>query len=423
LTSQLPVLPAELTDRPRTRRALIGFWIVVAIAVAACIPFASGGWDIRVYTAAIHSLRAGHDPYADAMAIQRLYHSQAIVNPDGDPPYSYVYSPITLPLVGLVGRLPFWLSGGAYWSIFGLGVLGQSWFALRFTEDSERRYFLYLAPIAAFFPGMLENGTVLGGNIAYILYPAVLLCAAVGWRSGNWRWFYAATLAASCVKAPLLSLIVIPLLSARKQWLPAGLTATAGVGLFAMQPFIWPSLFKNYLQAVDLQFLYNRDFGCSPAGLFSDFLYTRGIPYAPAGLIFYLCYAMPLLALLWYLSRRFLRGGFALGEWIPVLLVGVILLNPRIMEYDVAPITLLLALIAWRFFARFTKTTQTIVCMGLLFAAANSIAAFGWYIRKLVDGPLLIIVFAAGCWTLMRRSSDGVVAPDLECEMAAAGLN
>jgi hypothetical protein len=266
---------------------------------------------------------------------------------------------------------------------------------------------------------MLVNGTILGGNIAYILYPAGVLCAVVGWRRGNWMWFYAATLAASCVKAPLLSLVVIPILSARKQWLPAGLTAIAGVALFAAQPLLWPSLFRNYLQAVDLQFQYNRDFGCSPAGLLSDALYSHGIPYSPAGLIFYLGYAIPLIALLWFLSRKYLNGEFLLREWIPVLLVGVILLNPRIMEYDVAPITLLMTLIAWRFFARYTSSTKTIVCMAILLAATNGIAAFGWYIRKLVDGPLLILIFAAGCWTLFQQSK--AVAEQPESLWVAAG--
>lgn len=390
------------TERLANNRILIGFWIVVILAVACCLPLASTSWDVRVYKAAIDSLHVGHDPYADAMAIQRAYHAKAMLNANGDPPYSYVYSPITLPLVGLIGALPFWLSGSVYWLLYVLGVFGQMWFAIQFTEGKERKFFLYLALVSAFFPGMLENGTVLGGNIAYVLYAAVLLCALLGWRRGNWNWFYVATLAASCVKAPLLSLVVIPLLSARKQWIPAGLTAAAGVALFAMQPFVWPTLFRNYLHAVDLQFLFNRDFGCSPAGLFSDVLYNHGIAYSPGGIIFYFGYALPLLGLLWYLSRRFLSGQFTLEQWVPVLLTGVILLNPRIMEYDVAPVTLLMTLIAWRFFARFTSTTKTIVCLAILFAVTNGIAAFGWYIRKLVDGPLLVVVFAVGCWMLLR---------------------
>ena len=413
---------AEVSDRLARNGTLLAFWVVVVLAVAASIPLASSGWDVRVYVAAIRSLRLGHDPYADAMAIQRIYHSQSMVMPNGDPPYSYVYSPITLPLLRLIGGLPNWLSGSVYWLLYVAGVLGQMLFALRFTTGRERRIFLYLAPVSAFFPGMLVNGTILGGNIAYILYPAVLLCAVQGWRRGNWTWFYAAALAASCVKAPMLSLVAIPALSARKQWGPAAVTAVAGVALFVVQPLLWPAQFQNYLQAVDLQFLYNRDFGCSPAGLLSDALYAHGVRYQLAGLLLYLAYAIPLLALLWSLSRRFLKGEFPLREWIPVLLVGVILLNPRIMEYDVAPISLLLTIVAWRFFSRVATAKWTILCMALLVTATNGVAAFGWYIRKLVDGPLLIAVFAMGCWMLLPGSETAADEPDYALA-AAGGLN
>ena len=390
--------------RRRTNPVVIGFWVAVVIAAAIVSHFEIAGWDVRVYVAAIHSLRAGHDPYADAMAIQRAYHDQG-GDLNGNLPYSYVYSPITLPLLRVVGALPFWLSGSSYWLLYALCVLGQVWIAMQATTGNERRYFVYLAPAAPFFPGLLQNATAFSGNIAFILYFAVLCGALVGWRRGKWRWFYAAVLAASCIKAPLLSLVVIPVLSARKQWLSAGLTTAAGVSLFAIQPLLWPSLFSNYLKAVNLQFLYNRDFGCSLAGFFGDGLYRLGLPYSPAWLIFYLCYAIPLFALLLHLAGKYLQGCFSLKDWAPVMLVGVILLNPRIMEYDVAPITLPLTLIAWRFFASFTTTAKTIFYLAIFFTITNGIAAFGWYVRKLVDGPLLVVVFAAGCWTLWRQAA------------------
>ena len=399
---------------PRRSQFLIGFWAVILAAVCIWIHFDTPGWDVQVYVAAIHSLHAGHDPYADAIAIQNAFHSVRGFDPNGDPPYSYVYSPMTLPFVNWIGKLPFWFSGSGYWVVYIAGILAQLWFVMQFVHVSERRYFLYLAPVSIFFPGLLENGTVISGNIAYILYPAVLLCAVLGWRRGNWTWFYVAALAASCVKAPLLSLVVIPVLSARKQLIPVALTTVVGVALFITQPLIWPSLFQNYLHAVNLQFQYNLDFGCSPAGLVSSALYAHGIPYSPNGLIFYVCYAVPLIALLWILSRKFLNGEFTLCNWIPVMLVGVILLNPRIMEYDAAPVTLLLALIAWRLFARFTTVSNTMICMALLIAVTNGIAAFGWYIRKLVDGPLLVVVFAAGCWTLLQYSETPAVEPEYE---------
>jgi hypothetical protein len=418
LTSTAPLDADQLTARRSPGRILIGMWVALIIAMPIWTHFEIPGWDLQVYATAIHSLHAGHDPYMDAMAVQQAYHDRGgDLNGDGLP-YSYVYSPITLPVLGLIGKLPLWFSGRMYWLLYIFAVLGQLWVAMRFTTDNERRYFLYLVPAAAFFPGLLQNGTVLSGNVAYIVYFAAFCAALVGWRRGTWIWFYAVVLAASCIKPPLLSLVVIPPLSGRRQWIPAGLTVAAGIGLFAIQPVLWPSLFKNFLKAVDLQFLYNKDFGCSPAGFFSDALFRLRLPYSPAGLIFYLCYAIPLFILLLRLSRKYLQGSISLNQWAPVLLVGVILLNPRIMEYDLAPVTLLLALIVWRYFASFTTTAKTILYMAILFAVTNGMAGFGWYVRKLVEAPLLIVVFGAGCWTLWRQS--GMEAPNSATSLSPA---
>lgn len=398
--------PQRLQHTPR-RSVIFSFWILVFAAMPVWFAFVDApGWDLAVYHNALRSLAIGHDPYADAIAVQQLFHSQLALHPDAPVPYSYVYSPITLPLLRLIGEFPIWLSGSVYWLVYLAGILAQIWAGMQATEDTERRYFIYLAPVAAFFPGFLANGVIWSGNVAYILYALVLVAAVLGWKRGSWRWFYLAALAASCVKAPLLSLVVIPILSARRQWLPASITTAAGVTLFAMQPLIWPILFKHYLQAVELQFSYNRDFGCSPAGLFSGVLYDHGIPYSPASLIFYLCYAIPLFGLLLYLSRRFLSGGFSLQQWIPVLLVGVILLNPRLIEYDVAPLALPLAMIAWRLLTSFTTPARTILFFSVFFGIANAFAIYSWQLRKLMDGPLLVLFFLAGSWNLLQRSRN-----------------
>ena len=384
-----------------------GFWLVVLAAMPVWIHFDTPGWDVAIYHSAMDALKAGHDPYADAIAVQTLFHQQMASHPHADPPYSYVYSPMTLPLLRAVGAVPVWLSGILYWLVYASGVLAEIWVGMQAVEDRERRYFLFLAPVAAFFPGLLANGIILSGNVAYILYGVILVAAMLGWRGGRWKWFYAAVLAASCVKAPLLSLAVIPLLSARRQWLPAGLTVAAGSALFAMQSMIWPVLFGHYLQAVELQFSYNRDFGCSPAGLFGGVLFDRGIPYSPASVIFYLCYAVPLVGVLFLLSRGFVRGAFSLKQWIPVLLLGVILLNPRLIEYDVAPLAIPLALIGWRSLLRVMAMRQAAVVMGGAFLVANGFAITGWELRKLMDGPLLVLFFAAGSWSLLRQAREG----------------
>ena len=381
------------------------FWLLILIAVAVTITISPIAWDVDVYRNAIRSMQRGHDPYLDAITTRIAYNTQT-VHPVGDPPFNYIYSPITLPLLRFIGARPIWLSGTFYWSIYIVAVLASIWVATLALEVDEQSVFFCIAPVIVFFPGLLANGTVLGGNIAYILYGFVLTAAAYGWKRNRWLYFYLAVISASCIKMPLLSLVTIPILSARKQWLPAAVTSGCGLGLFALTSVIWPELFKHYLEAINDQFLFNRDFGCSPAGFLSTALDFYGVPYSPAAIIFYIVYAVPIFTLLVILSRRYLNGLFSLNQWMPVLLAGVILLNPRIIEYDLAPITLFMLILAWRFTSRFLKPFHAIMTLATIFIIANSIASYSWTIWKFTEGPVLIACFGVGCLTLERPQLD-----------------
>lgn len=392
------------------------FWILAIAAVPLWWVFDPGnGWDAKVYRDAIHSLQAGHDPYADGIAAQSAFYAQIEIPAHSPPPYVYVYAPLTLPLLRMAGALPESVYTWGYWLLYGAAVLAQLWVTMQAAEPKERRFLVYVAPAAAFFPGLLQNDTLKCGNIAYILYGLVFLAALNGWRRGRWHWFYAATLAASVVKAPLLTLLAIPVLSARRQWLPAGAAAAVGVGMFAMQMWLWPTYFRNYLRAVELQFSYNHDFGLSPVGLFSRALSDLGLPYSRVTGLFYILYALPLAGILFYLARQYFDGKFSLERWMPVMLAGVILLDPRIMEYDVAPITLLLALILWRAASSFTSNARATVICCLSFVVLNAIVFLarnagvqtkGW---RDIEGCLLVFLFAAGSANLLLagRLRDG----------------
>jgi hypothetical protein len=389
------------------------FWIlaVLSIAIWSQIPSYSVGWDVDVYKSAIASVGAGHNPYEDAMAVQRAYQSNPrAYQPGVAIPYSYVYSPITLPVIRFIARLPQRIFWGIYWAVYFFFATLVIWVGLQFTENKERPIFLLLSSVAIFFPGMLENDVLFSGNVAYILYGLVFFAALIGWKKQRWTWFYAAVLLSGCCKAPMLTLLAIPVLSARRQWLPAGLTAVAGIAMFAIQPKLWPVLFHSYMQAVELQFSYNRDFSSSPAGLIANALY--GVyPYQMSTLISYLAYALIIGAVLFYLSKKFLAGYFSLTQWVPVLLVGTILLNPRVMEYDIAPITLPIVLVVWRVLGRGRTLVITSVMMGLYFAIINTLAAQNhvglsnppW---KLTAGITMVAVFAFGSWDLWQKAQD-----------------
>ncbi len=381
-------------------------WFLVLAAIPVVARFDPPAWDVNIYRHAMQSLQAGHDPYADAIAAQEAVHRLAPGVPTPDGPFSYVYSPITLPVVRFFVWLPLLAAGIVYWLLYVAGVAAQSRFGLGLMTESERRVLRYYAPAAIFFPGFLGSDNVLSGNVAYILYGAALLSMNRALRTGSWRLFYAIVMIASCFKAPLLSLLAIPVLCARRQWFPAIGIGAAGLGLFAIQRVLWPQLFLNYLKAVELQFSFNRDFGFSPAGLLSGLLFDHHLPYSPAGMIFYLAYAIPLFAVLLYLSRRYLRGEFSTQQWLPVMLVGVILLNPRLMEYDVAPLALPLAIICWRLFSTNRSVAKTLALAGSVFLALNCLilTSGNWNWWKLTEGPLIVVFLLGGMATLLRST-------------------
>ena len=395
-----------LPQTPRSRKVVLAFWVMAFLAIGIWAMFGAG-WDVAVYETAIRSLKAGHDPYADAIAKQTAYREQLLLHPDAasDPPYSYVYSPITLPLLSLIGKIPPGVSGATYWVIYAVGAFAMLWAGMQAVEEKERPYLAFFAPVAVFFPAFLENGVILSGNIAYIVYGATLPAAVIGWKKGRWRWFYLAVLVASCFKAPYLTLLAIPVLSQRNQWVPAALTAGAGVVLFAAQPILWPVLFQHFTQAIDLQMRNFRDFGCSPAGIFASYLLDFGLDSSRGGFILYILYAVPLFCFLVHLSRRFLSGAFSLTRWIPVLLLGVVLLAPRIQEYDLAILALPMALIVWRFLPRLREKSRTRAGIIIGFIVLNAAAAVSWVAWKDIACALLVSLFFLGARQLLLLGS------------------
>jgi hypothetical protein len=384
-------------------RLLAGiFWVLLAVTILVRVrnPGYHAAWDAKVYQGAMQSLRAGHDPYIDGVAAQREFHRHLAEHGNEPAPFTYVYSPLTLaPVRWLGGFSPRWVEL-VYWLSYGAGLCVTMWVGLLAAEEKERPWLVLLAPLLVFFPGLLQNDVVLSGNIAYILFGLVFAGAALGWRRGVWSWFYLAVLLASCCKAPALMLLAIPVLTARRQWAGVGLTAAAGVALFAMQPHIWPELFKHYMEAVELQFAYNRDFSCSPAGLVADALFEK-VPYKLSGTVAYLGYAVIVAGLLLWLRRRFFAGAFGWKQWVPVVLLGTTLLNPRVMEYDVAPVTVAMALIVGRAFLRAKAAWRWMGAAALV--ALNVCSASYW---RVTEGVVMVAVFALGVWNLRREDEE-----------------
>lgn len=434
LTATTPLPANALTSTPRIRlRILVVFWCVALITVACMALAGPWSWDTDVYWKAAQTLKHGEDPYAIGIAAQQAFHDGAH-GPNEHAPFTYVYSPMTLPILRLIGVFPGWLLGPVYGLAFFGGFLLQLWAGYQTATERERHWLIFLLPLIVFFPGLLADDVILSGNLVYILYGLVLAAACCGVKTGKWLWFYIAVLAASCFKAPLLTLLAFPILVAEYQWVPACLTGAAGLSLFGVQALIWPKLFQEYMLAVRLQFDWNHDFGFAPAGILAKVLWNLKKPFNPASTILYLVFACVLGIVLLLLSNKVKRGELSREQWLPLALVGTILLNPRIKEYDIAAITVPMVLIGWRFLRSAFTLFQSEKFLSLQndYSANNrpnpamAISATGWFVALNVIGGLLnwrqtelailIGFLALGIWSLYRESRFRICAEQVENE-------
>lgn len=293
--------------------------------MAIFLPF---GWDAQDYLSALQQY-------------------SSYVN--GHASLSLAYSPLfMIPALSAARLLPLWLDICVFALAYLFGWLAQLWVGMQFAMPDERKILRYVAPVIAFFPGLLVSDVIVSGNLAYILYGLMLAAAAVGWKRQRWTWFYVAVLLAACVKVQLLTMLAIPLLCGKRQSMRATLTGVAGLGLYALQFRLWPQAFQAYLSALKAMSQSSRDFGCGPAGNLARILQISGQPYETTCIVFYAVYAIGLLLLLLALSRLYREQRISFENWAPVMLLGVVLLNPRILTYDVAAVSLPMALVAWR---------------------------------------------------------------------------
>lgn len=416
------------------KRLIALFWLASAITLTILSWQGPAWWDTDVYWTAARTLQHGGDPYAEGIALQQKFHQY---NKDlhAKPPMTYVYSPITLPVLRLVGHIPVRILTAGYYSALLMGFLLQLWAAWTMALPHERRLLPFLFPAVGFFPGLLNDDVLLSGNVVYLLYGLVFAAAVPGWRRNRWGWYYAAVLVTSCFKAPLLSLLALPVFVGEKQGWKACAFGAVGVSLFTCQAWIWPKLFAEYLTAVNLQFTLNDDFGFGPAGLLGSALWHAGLPYAIASQVLYLVFACVIFAVLWFTKLLVNAAREELITWLPVAIVGTILLNPRVKEYDIAPLTIPLFLISWRFILTAHSAFQGRLQFKrpfLVWSAAQNrvggntgpqiewngvitvLAAAGWFLAinfaagcgiwKPVALLVLLFLFVAGTWSALYQA-------------------
>ncbi len=403
---------------PRSRLIAL-FWAAGVVAFAAMAYTGAVGWDAKGYWKAIQSVHHNSDPYAEDIVALQGFHQRLATNPAEPRPFVYVYSPLTLPLLRWLALFPASLVGLLYAIAVAVGAAIQLWAGFQMADQRERRWLLFALPAVVFFPGLVTDDVILSGNVAYLLYGGILLGATVGWKRGQWTWYYVAVLIASVLKTPFLVFLAFPVLIDARQWVRSSVTAVAGVLIFAAQARVWPELFHEYLTSLLLVFDWLHDFGFGPASVLGMYLWRRGRPTAtPSTILFVVC-AVVIGILLLVLARRVRDRSLPREAWVPVALVGTALLNPRVMKYDLAAITVPMLLIGvrvlrWLWNARdaskldstaFTKghSRRTLILVSAVsfFLIPNIITTMGpsWFPAEFL---VLAAIFVMGVWSLFR---------------------
>lgn len=324
------------------------FWVGAFAALAAMAHFGAVGWDAQGYWKAAQEVHRAADPYAEDLVALRRFHERRATNPSEPRPFVYVYSPLTLPLLRLLASFPGWFVALLYGVAVATGAAIQLWAGFQMADQRERGWLMLVLPAVVFFPGLVTDDVILSGNVAYVLYGAILVGAIAGWKRNDWTWFYFAVLIASVFKTPFLVFLAFPVLVNAQQWIRAGVTALAGVLIFIAQALLWPGLYREYLSSLLLVFDWLHDFGFGPASVLGMYLWRRGLPTATGTTILFLVCAVLIGIVLLVLARRVREWNLPGEAWVPVALVGTALLNPRVMKYDLAAITVPMLLIGVR---------------------------------------------------------------------------
>ena len=137
-------------------------WAGAAVAVVCMGIFLPFCWDAKDYLLAIRQYSA----YVNGQEISSL-----------------AYSPMFLiPTLSIATLLPLWLTVALFGAAYVSGYLTQIWVGMGLADDNERKVLRFIAPVIAFFPGLLISDVITSGNMAYILYGLMLAAAALGWR-------------------------------------------------------------------------------------------------------------------------------------------------------------------------------------------------------------------------------------------------
>ena len=357
-----------------------------------------GFWDARIYRAAVNGYLHGVNPYA--------------LMPGMD---LFLYPPVFLgAALALSKVLPSFIPGWSiYIAAYVAAVLGI-WFcvAWAYLRKGWMGFFAATACLAL-APNAAPIVAVLTGNFSVLCYGALLLAALAGLRRRQWLPFYAVLLCCALVKPPFLLMLALPLFIGRKQL--ARVVATSGVVVvgYAAQRALFPQLFAGFRTALIRGSVAGGDIGYSVFGLVFKAIERHGSRLVALAYVAHLACVIVAAAVLLLIRKRCHPDAWN-RDWLSLLLVAIVLANPRMKDYDVIIAIVPAAWLLWRARQSAPALAAMIVC--LLPVPLVSVVGH----TTVAEFLLLLAAFCSGvALFLLPRHRRAVWTPEMRAEMLA----
>jgi hypothetical protein len=336
--------------------------------------------DGRVYADSLNLWVSGKSPYDVAFGA-----------------YRFIYPPVFLFVGGVLTRLmplhwgwPLYLAVNYASTVALPVVLARFVFRQSWLNSS----FALLVFLAA--PQFDAWRAMESANIACPLYLLAFAGAIPGLKKNRWLWFYLAVIAVSLIKVNFLLMLMLPFFVGKRQMVRSCIAGAAVMAAYLLQRMLAPGLYAGYERSLHYVVVGQDNYGFGVFGIIANldlkFHHSVGVaPYLGMGALL-----LMLVIGLWCLRARIGpaadEGGNG-GVWATLVIVAILLANPRSIYYDRCFATEATLVLLVHVFTR----NKPLFLYLILFLASALTAIFPWslLLDRALETVLLLGVFAA----------------------------
>ena len=284
-------------------------------------------------------------------------------------------------------------------------------------------------------PAYVGFRALYSANVAPALYLAALLAAIPGVRRNAWSLFYVVVVIAGLVKVTFLVLLLLPILAGAppsirtwirtsiRTWIRSSAVVAIVAGANLLEQRLAPGLYAGYKAALVLQVKTQQLYGF---GIFGFAARAEHHLHATVGIFAYSLHAVAVLLMVTILLLLKRRCGFGAAHsdvrddnsagsvWLGLLVIAVILANPRVLHYDMyialiaafAIVAIHLRLDRWKLVA--LAVVLHLPSFLILVGVRSYVLQTGWELT------IVLAAFGLGVRELWQMSPSSQVAETVE---------